>query len=285
MFTKIANTPYPLLQNKLIKVGIGLSWGLFVVFILFFFKPLDLDSINMTEVLSFAIKGGIITSIIILFNTLVLPDFFVPMRNELEWTIKKEVLFILWNVLLIAILVAFYSFFYVGLYNLYNVLLFPIVSIFAIAPFVIAYVILNEKFLNKTLNKEADAISNSLNYKKRLTNQQDELVKFETADGVKNIKVIDIIFLSETKKYVAVYFFNNGLMNELKLKMSLKDAREQLRKYTAFYRCQKKWVINLDYVTSVSADARGYLLNLKNCSIRVPVSRSLTNEITNRLAK
>ena len=285
MFTKIANTPYPLLQNKLIKVGIGLSWGLFIIFILFFFKPLNLDTINITEILSFAIKGGIITSFIILFNTLLLPEFFVPMRNEMEWTIKKEVLFILWNVLLIAILVAFYSFFYVGLYNLYNVFLFPIISIFATAPFVITYVILNEKFLNKTLNKEADAISNSLNYKKRLTNQQDELVKFETTDGVKNIKVIDIIFLSETKKYVAVYFFNNGLINELKLKMSLKDAREQLRKYTAFYRCQKKWVINLDYVTSVSANARGYLLNLKNCSIRVPVSRSLTNEITNRLAK
>ncbi len=285
MFNKIANTPYPLLQNKLIKVGIGLSWGLFVIFILFFFKPLNLDTINTSDILSFAIKGGIVTSLIILFNTLFLPEFFVPLRNEMEWTIKKEVLFIIWNVLLIAILVAFYSFFYVGLYNLYNVLLFPIVSIFAIAPFVITYVIFNEKFLNKTLNKEADAISNSLNYKKRLTNQQDELVKFETADGVKNIKVIDIIFLSETKKYVAVYFFNNGLMNEVKLKMSLKDAREQLRKYTAFYRCQKKWVINLDYVTSVSANARGYLLNLKNCSIRVPVSRSLTNEITNRLAK
>lgn len=285
MFTRIANTPYPLLQNKLIKVGIGFSWGLFVVFILFFFKPLDLDSINMSEVLSFSIKGGIIASIIILLNTLVLPEFFVPIRNEMEWTIKKEVLFILWNVLLISILVAFYSFFYVGLYNLYNVLLFPIVSIFASAPFVITYVILNEKFLNKTLNKEADAISNSMNYKKRLTNQQDELVEFNTADGTKKIKVIDIIFLSETKKYVAVYFFNNGLLNELKLKMSLKEAREQLRKYTAFYRCQKNWVINLDYVTSVSANARGYLLNLKNCSIRVPVSRSLTNEITNRLAK
>jgi hypothetical protein len=285
VFNKIANTPYPLLQNKLMKVGIGLSWGLFVIFILFFFKPLNLDTINMTEILSFAIKGGIVTSLIILFNTLFLPEFFVPMRNEMEWTIKKEVLFIIWNVLMIAIIVAFYSFFYVGLYNLYNVLLFPIVSIFAIAPFVITYVILNEKFLNKTLNKEADAISNSLNYKKRLTNQQDELVEFNTSDGTKKIKVIDIIFLSETKKYVAVYFFNNGLMNELKLKMSLKDAREQLRKYTAFYRCQKKWIINLDYVTSVSANARGYLLNLKNCSIRVPVSRSLTNEITNRLAK
>jgi DNA-binding LytR/AlgR family response regulator len=74
-------------------------------------------------------------------------------------------------------------------------------------------------------------------------------------------------------------------MNELKLKMTLKDAREELRKFTAFYRCQKKWVVNLDYVVSVSANARGYLLNLKNCSIRVPVSRSLTNEITNRLAK
>ena len=285
MFNKIANTPYPLLQNKLIKVGIGLSWGLFVVFILFFFKPLNLDTINTSEILSFAIKGGIVTSLIILFNTLFLPEFFVPLRNEMEWTIKKEVLFIIWNVLLIAIIVAFYSFFYVGLYNLYNVLLFPIVSIFAIAPFVITYVIFNEKFLNKTLNKEADAISNSLNYKKRLTNQQDELVEFNTVDGTKKIKVIDIIFLSETKKYVAVYFFNNGLMNEVKLKMSLKDAREQLRKYTAFYRCQKKWVINLDYVTSVSANARGYLLNLKNCSIRVPVSRSLTNELTNRLAK
>ena len=285
MFNKIANTPYPLLQNKLIKTGIGLSWGLFVTFIIFFIKPLDLDSVSMNDVLSFSIKGGVITSCIILFNALVLPEFFVPMRNEMEWTIKKEVIYILWNVLIISILVALYSFFYVGEYNLYNIILFPIISIFAIAPFVIGYVIINEKILSKALNKEADAISNSMNYKKRLTNQKDELVEFKGFDGSKKIRIFDIIFLAETKTYVAVYYFNNGLMNELKLKMSLKEAREELRKYTAFYRCQKRWVVNLDYVDSLSANARGYLLNLKGCSIRVPVSRSLSNEITNRLAK
>lgn len=285
MFNKIANTPYPLLQNKLIKAGIGLSWGLFVTFILFFIKPLNLELINMNDVFSFAMKGGIITACIILLNTLFLPEFFVPMRNEMEWTIKKEVIFILWNVLLISIVVAFYSFFYVGEYNLYNILLFPIISVFTTAPFVITYVIGNEKILNKSLNKEAEAISNSMNFKKRLVSQKDELVEFKTFDDTKKIKVSEIIFLAENKKYVAAYYFNNGLMSELKLNMTLKEAREELRKYTAFYRCQKRWVVNLDFVVSLSANARGFLLNIKNCSIRVPVSRNLTNEITNRLAK
>ena len=285
MLKKILNTPYPLLQNKMFKAGIGLSWGLFVTFILFFLKPLNLDSINMNDVLSFSIKGGVITSCIILFNGLALPEFFVPIRNEMEWTIKKEIIFILWNVFLIAIVVAFYSFFYVGEYNLYNILLFPIISIFATAPFVFAYVFMNEKILSKTLNKEAEAISAAMHFKKRLTNQQDDLVEFKTMEGSKKIRVIDIAFLTETKKYLAVYYFNNGLLNELKLKMTLKEAREELRKYTAFYRCQKRWVVNLDYVLSLSANARGYLLDLKGCNIKVPVSRNLSNEITNRLSK
>lgn len=239
----------------------------------------------MNDVLSFSIKGGVITSCVILFNALALPEFFVPMRNEMEWTIKKEVLFILWNVLLIATAVALYSFFYVGEYNLYNILLFPIISIFATAPFVFTYVFFNEKLLSKTLNKEAENISSNMHFKKRLTNQQEELVEFKTFDGVKKIRVFDIIFLTESKKYLAVYYFHNGLMNELKLKMSMKEAREELRKYTAFYRCQKRWVVNLDYVISLSANARGYLLNLKGCNIKVPVSRNLSNEVTNRLAK
>ena len=285
MFNKVANTPYPLLQNKLIKTGIAFSWGLFVTFLIFFLRPLDLESVNMNDVLSFSIKGGIITSCVILFNALVLPEFFVPLRNEMDWTIKKEVIYILWNVLIISILVSMYSFFCVGEYNLYNIILFPIISIFAIAPFVITYVIINEKILSKSLNKEADAISSSMNYKKRLTNQKDELVEFKGHDGSKKIRVFDIIFLAETKTYVAVYYFNNGIMNELKLKMTLKEAREELRKYTAFYRCQKRWVVNLDFVVSLSANARGYLLDLKDCKIRVPVSRNLSNEITNRLAK
>jgi hypothetical protein len=285
VFNKVANTPYPLLQNKLIKTGIAFSWGLFVTFLIFFLRPLDLESVNMNDVLSFSIKGGIITSCVILFNALVLPEFFVPLRNEMDWTIKKEVIYILWNVLIISILVSMYSFFCVGEYNLYNIILFPIISIFAIAPFVITYVIINEKILSKSLNKEADAISSSMNYKKRLTNQKDELVEFKGHDGSKKIRVFDIIFLAETKTYVAVYYFNNGIMNELKLKMTLKEAREELRKYTAFYRCQKRWVVNLDFVVSLSANARGYLLDLKDCKIRVPVSRNLSNEITNRLAK
>ena len=285
MFNKVANTPYPLLQNKLIKSGIALSWGLFVTFIIFFLKPLDLDSLNMSDVLSFSICGGIITTCVILFNALALPEFFVPVRNEMEWTIKKEVIYILWNVFVVSILVAFYSFFYVGEYNLYNIILFPVINVFSLAPFVGAYVFMNEKILSKSLNKEADAISNSMNFKKRLVSQKDELVEFKTFDGTKKIKVSEIIFLAENKKYVAAYYFNNGLMSELKLNMTLKEAREELRKYTAFYRCQKKWVVNLDFVVSLSANARGFLLNIKNCSIRVPVSRNLTNEITNRLAK
>jgi len=285
VFNKVANTPYPLLQNKLIKSGIALSWGLFVTFIIFFLKPLDLDSLNMSDVLSFSICGGIITTCVILFNALALPEFFVPVRNEMEWTIKKEVIYILWNVFVVSILVAFYSFFYVGEYNLYNIILFPVINVFSLAPFVGAYVFMNEKILSKSLNKEADAISNSMNFKKRLVIQKDELVEFKTFDGTKKIKVSEIIILAENKKYVAAYYFNNGLMSELKLNMTLKEAREELRKYTAFYRCQKKWVVNLDFVVSLSANARGFLLNIKNCSIRVPVSRNLTNEITNRLAK
>ena len=53
--------------------------------------------------------------------------------------------------------------------------------------------------------------------------------------------------------------------------MTLKEAREELRKYTAFYRCQKRWVVNLDYVISLSANARTF--EVVNFIMKPPFSR------------
>ena len=50
-----------------------------------------------------------------------------------------------------------------------------------------------------------------------------------------------------------------------------------------FFRCHRAYIINLDKVEQVEGNAQGYKLKVRGTEERVPVSRSLNKEFSDRL--
>lgn len=67
------------------------------------------------------------------------------------------------------------------------------------------------------------------------------------------------------------------------LRSSLKKTEEDLKNHSQFCRCHRAYIVNLQKVESVTGNARGLKLTLKNCREEVPVSRSIHEEIREKL--
>jgi DNA-binding LytR/AlgR family response regulator len=149
------------------------------------------------------------------------------------------------------------------------------------------YIMMKQMILLKRNLAETEKISNNLNYKKRLQGFSDATVEIISENKKENLvlKVCDIIYITSADNYVEVYFLDDGIVKSKLIRTSLKAVRENLKLYTAFYRCHRAWIVNLDQVKRVTGNAQGYRLILNFGDVEIPVSRNLNEEITNRLSK
>jgi hypothetical protein len=83
-----------------------------------------------------------------------------------------------------------------------------------------------------------------------------------------------IIYLVAADNYVEVHYFEQQSKKVL-LRSSLILLYAQIEAYGIFMKCHRSYVINKALILSVSGNAQGLKLKLKNTDIDIPVSRSL----------
>jgi hypothetical protein len=280
--------PYPLEEAGSKRVLTAILFGLFIFLFLYLFRPFGLQELPFNEA-PFIISGyGVITTAIILFNHFILPNFFPFLRNETKWNVLKEILITLWTISAIGIVNMLYTnFFFEHSFSLVRLAFFQGVT-FLVAFFPVTFsVMMKQMILLKRNLAEAEKISSNLNYKKRLQGVPDATVEIVSENKKENLvlKVCDILYITSADNYVEVYFLDDGIIISKLIRTSLKAARENLKLYTAFYRCHRAWIVNLDQVKRVTGNSQGYRLILNYGDIEIPVSRNLNEEITNRLSK
>jgi DNA-binding LytR/AlgR family response regulator len=66
---------------------------------------------------------------------------------------------------------------------------------------------------------------------------------------------------------------------------TLKKMEGQLQAYPFFYRCHRAYIVNMNKVVHISGNAQGFKLHLAGLDDTIPVSRSLNEEIGEKLSK
>ncbi|OLY94032.1 LytTR family DNA-binding domain-containing protein [Cnuella takakiae] len=106
-------------------------------------------------------------------------------------------------------------------------------------------------------------------------------------DGQKDrltLPLAGLLWIASADNYVRVHFRLGGQVRSQLLRASLKSIEQQVAPYPQLFRCHRMYLVNLELVSAVSGNAQGLRLHIEGAEESVPVSRSLTQPIRERLA-
>lgn len=273
------NQPHPFDRSLLCRLKRALFVGLFIALFLGIFQPFGLSTVN--GVWRLALGYGLVTFLAMAMIDLVLSGMNVVAE---KWTLGKELAVSTLNILLIGVLNAFYSA-WVGFaaLTLTNILFFTLYTLL-IGIFPVTAIVLVGFQRRKThFAKESDTINREMHVLQddRKSAAEGTIVLTGENQGDRlELLADELLFLKASDNYVEVHRI--GSVRSV-LRGSLRSFEEQLTDRSNFFRCHKSHLVNLDHVERVSGNAQGLRLHMPDGQ-EVPVSRSLTSQMRERLA-
>jgi hypothetical protein len=135
-------------------------------------------------------------------------------------------------------------------------------------------------------NKSATAIRLRFNRRQRLDVTPEGTVTFPLyKNGATAFRPEDILGIEQNEEGIRIHLQQQGVVVHEALACDMKTVRDILRKHTAFYRCSRSWMVNMDRVTGIDADAAGFRLSLADNALEIGVSSQLNEELGVRLSK
>lgn len=291
LFEKIRNVlkqPYPLSAGYTGRWLAALCISLFIFSFLYVFRPFGLYTLPPYNALSIIAGYGVTCFAVLVFTMIIVPFFLPGYINEEKWTVGKQIFYVLFTIFCIGIGNAVYTaYVFKNEITVSMLIQFQLitltVSIFPVA----ATVWINQMRILRKNQRVTDQLTASMHFKKRLDINSDTQVTLSSDNKNESlaVPVKDIVFITSADNYIEVHFIKNGKEQVRLLRSTLKTARESLRQYTAFYRCHRGWIVNLDHVKAVTGNAQGYRLIMNFSESKVPVARNLNKELTQRLSR
>ncbi|SEE51176.1 LytTr DNA-binding domain-containing protein [Tenacibaculum sp. MAR_2010_89] len=100
-------------------------------------------------------------------------------------------------------------------------------------------------------------------------------IKNSMSEDCFELKIKDFLFAKVESNYTEVYTFSTNKIHKTLIRVTLKDLEEQLKLVSHnIFKTHRSYLVNLNKINSISGNAQGYELVLKNSSLKVPVSRS-----------
>lgn len=282
----LLNAPHPphfdgrtVLRNALLS-------GVIVGVILAAFQPFDLSEIPDGLAVPVSLGFGVVTAIMVLLIGFVVPKLIPQWFNEDRWTVWRNVLhtitvvmFIgLGNLLYLQMLGYRFGGFWrsLGYMELYT---------FAIAVFPIALLTLVEQ--NRELKKHAKRAATANEVSRESSNSESgaELLVFQNEQGRPELQIRahEWKYIRADKNYLDVYFDGaGGKAQKHVLRNRLSKVCNEVNHPDVFH-CHRSYAVNIRRVQRIEGNARGYVLHLDVDTPPIPVSRSKTETLFERL--
>jgi DNA-binding LytR/AlgR family response regulator len=298
--------PYPLEERKTAQLKLSIIFGLVVFLFLFVLRPFDNNASTTTIIANSAI-AGLITSVTIMLDFLVLFWAFPSFFKEEKWTIGREIIltFIVVGSIgtanMLAGIIFWNNKFSINAWA--NIIFYT--ALIGIAPATTS-ILINQARLLRKYKKEANTLNNQLTTGKKdvaeplLTTE--EAIKDSKAIVVNETVADQIIFEAENERdrliittanflaatsadnYVKFYYLENNALKTTILRTTLKRVEETAALLPNFFRCHRIAIVNIAAVKNVSGNAQGYKLQLPHLPEEIPVSRNLNAVLKEKLA-
>lgn len=295
------NQPYPTNDRPASQVRKAVLIGLFVGLFLLVFQPFGLNlwetPNKIVKILGFGAVSFIVTALYFVIVRRLFPQAFVEER----WTVGREVLAIMANILLISIANRVYLVWLLGLGESSGLSWLGMISVtFLVGVFPVIGLVLFSYItqLKKYSQAAAELPLHSpaptiVSTKPNLISSPD--INSDTtltliADNEKDTLTIesnDLLFIESSDNYCTIVHLKNGQPIKPLLRSSLSRLEKQMVLSTVartpFVRCHRSYVVNLDRVERVTGNAQGYKLHLLGGQFQIPVARQYNETLVAEL--
>lgn len=275
--------PYFFNPSIKFKFKISLYIGLFVFLFLYVFKPFYLVAFGEL-VLKYTAAIGFLTFLGVFFWLYVPALLFKNYFNEDNWTIGRNLFLIIVGIFFTGVVIWSLSNIYKSELNIKEISLFQFLTytyLVGTLPVVI-FIFINEKNVREKREKRADEVNNR---KKERLIEKKKILKKEVviySDNNKEHLVLNIdklVYITSQGNYASFFLQGeNGDLKEKILRVTLTKINAEFEDYSNIIRCHKSYIVNANYISDISGNARGYLLNSDVIPFDIPVSRSFSKQ-------
>ena len=110
-----------------------------------------------------------------------------------------------------------------------------------------------------------------------------EVILTGTTSGSVRLCVHDLLFVESVGNYVRICHLRDGAVCSDMLRATSAQMEESLKAYPTIVRCHRAFLVNLSQVERFAPKEGNMQLVLKHCEEQIPVSRSHTAEVKERL--
>lgn len=271
------NKSFPYDNSSRTHVFIGVSLGVFVLFIIFFLQPFNSGGSNFSYKTIYFIVYGLI-----IFITYLIAHLFSLLYHKSiqSWKIFEEIIFCL-SFIVVSIIIAF---FYTEIIinknperlNLYHFFGWfkTIFLSFGILLFILT-ILLRKKYTRTDLkNKIEDSGTDTLTKTKSITISSSLKKEFFVIDEA------NIVYVKSENNYVLITYFEENLIKEKLLRNTLANINKQL---PTFIKIHRSYIVNPSFILSLKGSKQNAKLQLKDIDFTLPVSETFFETVNSLL--
>jgi DNA-binding LytR/AlgR family response regulator len=284
MLLRYLNAPFTPVTSTKSRLIISVAVSLFVFIFHYVFEPFGIPAYDPTTKRYVIAVYALISLFCLTFNFFLLPSLFPGFFKTESWKVYKEMMWIFWNIFIIALITFFFKtakgFYPLTVQNLMNVEISAL-SI-GLMPASIYVLVKRLLFFKRTLAVVDPGLKTTVRLR-----HQSEMIVLNAVRGkdVLSVGVNDVLYLAADHNYIDVHYLDlEGKVLQKRLRSTIKEMEVELRKYPMFFRCHRAFLLNIHQAEAIVGNAKKPEVKLKENRGVLPVSRTLLTELKTRLA-
>lgn len=269
---------YDLLESKTFRYWFVFGIALFGLIFLWTFEPYGLY--NLTTFDEKALAIGLYTGIgllLLIFQFFLLQNIFIR-----KYTLGITILWIILSFLIIgtsSFIINTFLYnegrFYFSIFIYFQGMILSI----NIIPVILFVLIHYNLTLRKRLRMAVQINSSIQNKSQNTVKGQIVVLNSENRNDKLELSLNSLLFITSVDNYIDVYYIDNRIIKHKLLRYSLAAIEQDNPNIADLFRCHKSYIVNKTKIDSITGNAAGYKLRLKDYSDYIPISRKWNKQI------
>lgn len=283
----LLNRPFPPVKEPIHKWALISFFSVFTFLFLLIFQPFGGHLIEQKTLVFLGF--GFVVFLGLVIGYWVLPITLKSWFNYDAWTIGKEILFLSFNTLVIAVLNFLYNAYLIpaSFSPIYHSLLEFVGITFSVGFFpIVILVLVVERFLN-TKNIELANQQTNAKQKEQTGSILSSLSAAQFSIKPDTIKAAPLqlttenfLYANADGNYTSFYYLNpKGELKSELLRISLKQVVNQTAGISEVKQCHKSYIVNTSKILRFEGNARSLSVVLEGTQTEIPVSKSYIEEL------